>query len=190
MTTFLLIRHGQTAWNLEGRYTGQSDVSLNETGRNQARQLAAQLRNNPPDVIYASDLVRARETAEIIAASLALPVHADPRLREVDQGEWEGMVFADIIARYEREFAARKADPLNVAPPGGETVGQVHARVQAAVHDLVARHPGRRVALVAHGMVLALIRLQAYGYPIERVWELVPPNVQVEEVEIREGRSG
>lgn len=186
MTTLLLIRHGQTDWNLEGRYTGQSDVPLNETGREQARALAALLvkERAAPDVIYASDLERARETAEIIAARFGLPVQSDPRLREVNQGEWEGMYFPDIVARYAQEFADREADPLNVAPPGGETVGQVQARVQAAVREIVARHPGQRVAVVAHGMVLALIRLEAYGYPIEQVWQLVPPNAQVEEVEL------
>jgi broad specificity phosphatase PhoE len=138
----------------------------------------------PPDFVYASDLARARETAEIIAARFGLPVHTDGRLREVNQGEWEGMYFPDIVARYAEEFAEREADPLNVAPPGGETVGQVQARVLAAVRDLAVRHPAQRVALVAHGMVLALIRLEAYGYPIEQVWQLVPPNAQVEEVDV------
>jgi alpha-ribazole phosphatase len=186
MTTLLLIRHGQTDWNLEGRYTGQSDVPLNETGREQARALAALLEAEsvPPDAIYASDLERARETAAIVAARFGLPVHSDGRLREVNQGEWEGMYFPDIVARYAQEFAEREVDPLNVAPPGGETVGQVQARVRAAVADIAARHPTQRVAIVAHGMVLALIRLQAYGYSIEQVWDLVPPNAEVEEVEL------
>jgi alpha-ribazole phosphatase len=186
MTTLLLIRHGQTDWNLEGRYTGQSDVPLNETGREQARELAALLvaEQVPPDVIYASDLERARETAEIIAGRFGLPVQTDGRLREVNQGEWEGMYFPDIVARYAQEFAEREADPLNVAPPGGETVGQVQARVQAAVADMAARYPAQRVAVVAHGMVLALIRLEAYGYPVEQVWQLVPPNCEVEEVDV------
>lgn len=187
MTTLLLIRHGQTAWNLEGRYTGQSDVPLNDTGRTQARELAARLQNIPPDAIIASDLIRARETAEIIAAHLGiLAIQTDHRLREVNQGQWEGMYFPDIVARYAQEFASREADPLNVAPPGGETVGQVQERVHASVDDIVARHPEQRVAVVAHGMVLALIRLQAYRYPIERVWELLPPNAQVEEIELEE----
>jgi alpha-ribazole phosphatase len=191
MTMLLLIRHGQTDWNLAGRYTGQSDVPLNDTGREQARELAARLQPIAPDIIVASDLVRARETAEIIAASFGLPVQTDPRLREVHQGEWEGMYFADIVARYAQEFAEREANPLTVAPPGGETVGQVQARVRAAVGDMAARYQKQRVAIIAHGMVLALIRLQAYRYPIERVWELVPPNAQVEEVKLEaDGTSG
>ncbi|HRQ39595.1 MAG TPA: histidine phosphatase family protein [Chloroflexota bacterium] len=182
MTTLLLIRHGETDWNVDGRYTGQSDIPLNDTGRAQARQAAAQLADNPPDVVISSDLERARETAEIIAAAFHLPVFTDPRLREINQGVWEGMYFADIKAKYTAEFAAREADPLSVAPPGGETVGQVRERVLTAVADIRQQYPGQRVAVVAHGLALALIKAEATNHPITQVWDLIPPNAQVEEV--------
>ncbi len=182
MTTLLLIRHGETDWNVDGRYTGQSDIPLNDNGRVQARQAAAQLAANPPDVVVSSDLERARETAEIIAAPFQLPVHTDPRLREINQGVWEGMYFPDIKAKYAAEFAAREADPLSVAPPGGETVGQVRERVLTAVADIHQKYPGQRVAVVAHGLALALIKAAAINHPITQVWDLIPPNAQVEEL--------
>lgn len=184
MTTLLLIRHGQTDWNVQGRYTGQSDIPLNEVGREQAQQAAAQLRHEPPDVIMTSDLIRAYETAEIIAEACDIPVKTDPRLREINQGVWEGMYFLDIKARFAAEFAAREADPLSVAPPGGETVGQVRERVIAAITEAVRTYPGKRIAVVAHGLTLALIKAYVTDHPITRVWDLIPPNAQAERLEI------
>lgn len=183
MTTFLLIRHGQTDWNVEGRYTGQADIPLNNTGREQAGEAAAQLRDAPPDVIYSSDLQRARETAEIIAREFTLGVHVDKRLREIDQGDWEGMLFPDIKQRFEREFERQRSDPLNVGPPGGETIGQVWERVVAAADDISHQHPHARVALVSHGLALAMIKARGLGEPVDRIWEIIPPNAQVEGVE-------
>ena len=184
-TTLLLIRHGQTDWNVQGRYTGQSDIPINETGREQARRLAAELKALPPDVIYASDLIRAHETAEIIATACGVALYADHRLREINQGVWEGMLFPDIKAKFAREFAARKADPLTVAAPKGETVGQVRERVLAAVQAIVRKHPGQRVAIVAHGLVLAIIKGYVIDHPITKVWDLIPANAEAEEVEVK-----
>lgn len=182
MTTFLLIRHGETDWNVEGRYTGQSDIPLNDRGRQQAQQLAAQLADSPPDVVYSSDLMRARETAEIMAAVWQLPVHTDARLREINQGVWEGMLFADIKAKFAQEFAARQANPLTVSAPEGETVGQVRERVLAAIDDIIRKHPGSQVALVAHGLALALVKAYVLNHPVTEVWDLIPPNAQAEAI--------
>lgn len=189
ITTLLLIRHGQTEWNVLGKYTGQIDIPLNETGRKQARQVAQMLRNTPPDVIVSSDLRRARETADLIADACHLTVITDPRLREINQGVWEGMQFEDIKTQYAQEFAARDANPLAVASPGGETVGQVQDRVLTAVSDLVEKHNGSRIAIVAHGLALALIKAHYTNYPITRVWDLIPPNAQVDILELSENHK-
>jgi len=183
-TTLLLIRHGQTEWNLLGKYTGMSDIPLTDKGREQAQRLAVELKANPPDAVVSSDLIRARETAEILATPFNLPVHTDPRLREINQGLWEGMHVDDIKAKYAQEFAARQANPLEVAPPGGETVGQVRERVVTAVNDIAQKYPDQRVAIVAHGLALALIKVYLTNYPITQVWDLIPPNAQVEEIGI------
>ena len=183
-TTLLLIRHGQTEWNLLGKYTGQSDIPLNETGRQEAHNLAKKLEENPPEVVVTSDLIRARETAEIVAAPFNLPVHTNSDLREINQGVWEGMHFSDIKARYAAEFAEREANPLEVAPPEGETVGQVRERVLTAVTKIIQTYPGQRVAVVAHGLSLALIKAHYTNTPIQKVWDLIPPNAQAEELVI------
>lgn len=181
-TTLWLIRHGETDWNVDGRYTGQSDIPLNGHGRTQAQALAEKLQTFPPEVIFSSDLQRARETAEVIATACQLPLYTDPRLREINQGVWEGMFFPDIKARFAHEFAARQANPLEVSAPGGETVGEVQKRVLTAVAEIGQTYHGRRVAIVAHGLVLALIKAYCSGYPITQVWDLIPPNAEVEEI--------
>lgn len=181
MTKLLLIRHGQTDWNLEGKYTGQADVPLNETGRAQAYEAAEFLKQVPIDAIVSSDLMRALETAAIVAGSSGCDVHiqTDPRLREIHQGVWQGMHFNEIKRRYGAEFSARKANPLDVAPPGGETVGEVRERVIDAIRSICKQYPDGVVVIVAHGLALAIVRCWLTQHPITDVWSLIPPNAKV-----------
>jgi probable phosphoglycerate mutase len=111
MTRFCLIRHGQTDWNLEGRYQGQSDVALNSVGKAQAHTLAGQLSGQSFSAIFSSDLIRAKETADILASALKAPVKVDPRLREINQGEWEGQLVEVLKAKYNGLWEMRTADP-------------------------------------------------------------------------------
>ncbi len=186
MTVLLLIRHGQTDWNRDGRYQGQSDIPLNETGRTEARELAARIVRDGtrPETIYTSDLARARETAQILAEAWKVRVHEDARLREIDQGVWEGMRVDEIQARFPSEFQTYLKDPLRAGPPQGETVGQVQARVREAVDEILTQHPGGTAAVVSHGLALGLIRTRAAGRPLEQVWDLIPANADVEIVEL------
>ena len=140
MTTLLVARHGETDWNREGRWQGWADPPLNETGRAQARELAEQLRSVPFDAVYSSDLRRAHETAEIVAAPHAVPVVADAGLREIDIGSWSGLTRAEIDERF----------PTGERPDG-ETRDQHAARVLDAVERIARANPGRRILLVTHG---------------------------------------
>jgi alpha-ribazole phosphatase len=185
MTRLILIRHGQTDWNLAGRYQGQSDLPLNERGREQALEIAHSLAGSVMSAIYASDLARARDTAQVLACAAGLEVQLDPRLREINQGEWEGMLFADIQARYPQELKRRRESPLGFAPPGGETVQEVKERVLSAVQQIVRSHPDQTVAIVSHGLALAVVRAHYGNHPIQQVWELIPGNGETIEVEIR-----
>lgn len=178
MTEIWIVRHGQTDWNVEGRYQGQADQPLNAVGLEQARRAADRLRGCDFAAIYSSDLQRAHVTAQIIAAELGLPVQVDRRLREVNQGEWEGMLTADIQQRYAEEWAARRADRLHAAPPGGESLAQVAARVLAGVADIVNRHPDQKVLLVSHGLALAVVRCAAEGAPLTDAFQRIPENAE------------
>lgn len=159
-----LVRHGQTDWNVEGRYQGQADPPLNRIGLAEAEQAARKLAGEPLRAIYSSDLLRARQTAALIAQASGAPLRLEPRLREVNLGAWEGMLFDQIRANYPQELREREQNPLNSRPPGGETVEEVWQRARAVVSEISRRHAGEQVALVSHGLTLGTL----LAYVIER----------------------
>jgi broad specificity phosphatase PhoE len=182
MTHLWLIRHGQTDWNLEGRYQGQSDAPLNAAGRAQAERLARRLTGNSFAALYSSDLQRARETAEIIGAQIGLRTQCDKRLREINQGEWEGQLVTEIIVRYQRAWAAREIDPLGARAPGGESVAEVAARAAEAADAIARRHPGGIVLVVSHGLTLATLLCRARGRPLSEAYQAIPENAVPEAI--------
>ncbi len=147
MTTILLARHGETDWNLEGRWQGWADPPLNETGHAQAKALANQLRATDFDAVYSSDLQRAFQTAEIVAEPHGARVVADAGLREIDVGSWSGLTHAELQARFP-----------NGDRPDGETRDEHAARVLAAVERIARAHPGERILLVTHGGTMRALR--------------------------------
>jgi len=178
MTKLCLIRHGQTDWNLEGRYQGQSDVPLNEQGLKQAQSLIESLNGHSFTAIYTSDLIRARQTAEPIANKLGIPMQIERRLREINQGEWEGVLVEDIKARYAEIWSKRTVDPASVRPPGGETVGEVAERVYAALDDISRLFPTGRLLIVSHGLSIATAICRDKGIPVGQAYTVIPDNVQ------------
>ena len=176
MTQLILARHGATDWNLAGRYQGQADPPLNALGRQQAEALADVLAAAPLAAIYSSDLQRAHDTAQAVAARHGLAVRVEPRLREVNQGAWEGMLHADILAGYPEEWAARERDPLHARAPGGESVAEVAARVIAAADDIARRRPAGPVLVVSHGLALACLLCEARNLPLQDAREHIPDN--------------
>ena len=160
MTTLLLVRHGETDWNREGRWQGHSNTHLNDLGREQAHRVAAEL--DGVDVVYASDLARARETAEIIAAELGLPVHVDARLRERSFGAWEGLTAAEIEADF-REQHLRWLAREGAGADDAEPFDAFGARVRSFLGEVVERHPDETVLLVAHGGSIRVIHALASG---------------------------
>ncbi len=163
----ILVRHGETDWNVQARYQGHTDVPLNGTGRAQATALGQRLAREKIDVLYASDLQRARSTAEAIASRHGLPVRSDPRLRELDWGDWGGLTHGEIEARAPRELAAWMADLMGAAPPGGESLATLAARVQGMLADIVSHHQGQTVLLVAHGGPLRVLLCLALGLELQ-----------------------
>ena len=176
MTTFWLVRHGQTEWNLEGRYQGQADVPLNAAGMLQAQMLAAELASQPFDAIFSSDLQRACVTAEIIGRSLNLPVHTDVRLREINQGQWEGKIYRDLLNCYSDEMLARRENPYGFRPPDGETAGEVSLRVIKVADEIAAAYPKGRIVIVSHALALAALFCKANGLTLLEVYDHLPHN--------------
>jgi 2,3-bisphosphoglycerate-dependent phosphoglycerate mutase len=116
-TELWLVRHGQTDWNLQGRYQGHADIPLNKAGLSQAKALAEELLGQSFNAIFCSDLQRASTTAEIVGAKLGITVTRDKRLREIDQGDWEGHLVADVQARYLTDGDGNSQDPAAFRPP-------------------------------------------------------------------------
>jgi alpha-ribazole phosphatase len=184
MTKLLLIRHGETDWNTAGRWQGQIDLPLNAHGREQAGQIARSLSTAGIRAIYSSDLSRAAETAKSLGISLGLVVHTDRRLREIHQGEWQGLSVKEINERYASAFQQRMNDPLGVAAPGGETAHDLRQRVVQCIEEIRAKHPGDTVAIVSHGFAIAVILAHYQKIPFEKVWDLVPQNASIQTLEI------
>jgi broad specificity phosphatase PhoE len=171
VTTLLLVRHGETDWNRDGRWQGHSDTHLNELGREQARRVAAEL--DGIDVMYSSDLARARETAEIIAEELELDVRADDRLRERSFGAWEGLTAPEIEERFPDELSRwRSGEGPGAAD--AEPFDRFAERVREALDDVVARHPGETVLVVTHGGTIRVIHSLARGLDYVRDHRLIP----------------
>ena len=163
-TTILLVRHGQTDWNLAHRWQGHLDIPLNETGRRQARLLACRLATLPIKAIYTSDLVRASETAEIVAKQLNIQPILDPALRERNGGRFQALTFDELQDRYPEIW--RRVRLENATPPGGESLLVVAERLTGAYEAIGRRHKGEMVILVSHGGALNLLISHIVGLPL------------------------
>jgi broad specificity phosphatase PhoE len=171
VTTLLLARHGETDWNRDGRWQGHSNTRLNESGRRQAAELAKQL--DGVDVLYSSDLDRARETAEIVARRLGLEVRFDRRLRERSFGAWEGLTMEDIESRFAEPYRRWRAGKSHGAEDA-EPFEAFGARVQAFLEDVLARHPDETVLVIAHGGAIRVIHALAAGLDYVRDHRAIP----------------
>ncbi len=158
----IFMRHGETAWNREGRVMGRNPIELNEHGRAQVQAAIPFARLIAPELIVTSPLIRARQSAEIIAAGLGgIEVIEDAQLSEVQYGRWEGMTFDDL--RNDADYARCSADPIATPTPGGETIDQVQSRGIDAVHRAIAANPGRRILFVSHGDIIRTVLCKLMG---------------------------
>lgn len=158
----LLIRHGQTDWNVAGRWQGTIPIGLNAEGRRQAQSLADHLRGRPIRTVVSSDLPRAFDTAAALAAAMGVQVQADERLREFAMGVFQGNTRSEIEARYQAEWAAFRADYWDYSIPGGESRRDLQNRVYAAWLDLVSVAPGPVAALVSHGGSIRVLLMRLF----------------------------
>lgn len=173
-TRVIAIRHGETAWNASSRLQGQQDIALNATGRRQALRVAESLAGEDIAALYASDLVRATQTADAIAARLGIAFAVDAGLRERGFGIFEGHTWADVERLWPDEAHRWRQREPGFAVAGGETLADFYRRSVASASRLAARHPGRTIALVAHGGVLDCLYRAATRQSLQapRSWQL------------------
>lgn len=175
----LLVRHGQTSWNILGRAQGHTDIPLDPTGQEQAAALAATLSGVAVNRVLASDLLRAKETAE----ALGLPVETKHSLRERSFGEWEGQNYVQVMANLEELAERQGTDRLRVRPPGGESFADVWERVRPVVDEL--KKADETTVVVTHGAAKAVILAQLLEGSLETVRGFRFPNCGITEFERR-----
>lgn len=181
------LRHGETAWTRERRFSGSRDISLTPQGERQAQALADVLAAERVAAVYASPLERTRGTAEIIARALRLPVIVEPGLREMAFGDWEGLTRDEVEGRWPEPFGVWRTSPERAVPAGGESVLEVALRAGKALQQIRDHHPDGTVVVVSHAIVLRLIVLDALGLGPERLWSLDASPAGLTEIEYQPG---
>ena len=169
----LLVRHGETPWNREGRYQGRTDIPLSSDGETQVRELSLRLAHIPISVAISSPLSRARRTAEAVLAGRDTPLELDEGLLEISHGEWEGQLASDIELSHAEMFGTWRSRPERHVPagPGAETLGDVEARAWPVLERVCARLRGDETALIAaHDAVNRVLLCRVLGLPLSRVW--------------------
>jgi len=170
----LLVRHGETPWNREGRYQGRTDIPLSETGQAQVATLGKRLAHVPIKIAYASPLSRAKNTAEaILAGRNACPLWLDAGLLEISHGEWEGKLASDVELSHAEMFGVWKTAPGRNSPAGpkAETLGDVETRAWSVLEKACAElGPDDTALIAAHDAVNRVLLCRVLGIPLERVW--------------------
>jgi alpha-ribazole phosphatase/probable phosphoglycerate mutase len=168
----ILVRHGETAWNVGEVFRGRADIELNGNGRKQAGLLGEYLREAEIEAVYSSPLKRALDTARAIAGRHGLKVNVDDRLNDLDFGEWEGLTVPEVKARYADVYATWDSHPEIVSLPGGETLDDVRQRSLSLVDEAVSRHNGNAV-LVTHRVVIKVLVCALLGLDNSHFWNIL-----------------
>lgn len=179
-----MIRHGETAWNAEGRVQGQTDVPLSPVGEAQARAVRDALAGERFTALYSSDLARVRQTAAPAAALLGLPVRLEPGLRERHYGKFETLTYAEARERLPEDYARFKAKDPEYDFGNGESLRAFHARAIACVAGIAARHPGDAVLVFTHGGVLEMVHRYAHNAGLSAPRDFEIPNAALNWLEI------
>jgi probable phosphoglycerate mutase len=186
--SLILVRHGETVWNREGRIQGHGDSALTARGRAQASALARRLALEPIVAVFCSDLGRARQTAVPIAGALHLEIQIRAELRERSYGVFEGKTWAEIEREHPADAALQRArDPDHVIPLG-ESVSQFRTRVLGALARIAVEGGGATVAVITHGGVLDVVYREIMGIPLRAARTYALPNAALNQVRYVAGR--
>lgn len=166
------VRHAQTQWNAERRFQGQRDIPLDTEGRRQAHTVAAWIARQPFDfrAVYSSDLARARDTALAIGRHFGLTPIVSPALREIETGDWTGLDRDEIETRFPGQLDAWHNDVERTAPPNGESMPQVVARMRDHYQTILETHRGGGIIIVSHGTALRGLVTDLLGWPLSETW--------------------
>lgn len=187
MTLLCIVRHGETAWNAEGRVQGQTDVPLSEVGLAQARALAAALAGVRFGALYSSDLARCRQTAAPLGRALGLEARTEPMLRERHYGIFETLTYAEAKVRFPEDYARLRAKDPEFDFRGGESLRGFFERSIRCLEAIAAAHAGEEVLVVTHGGVLEMAYRRACGLGLSEKRDFEIPNAALNRISIRGG---
>lgn len=188
VTTLVLVRHGETAWNAEGRVQGQTDVPLNDIGRAQASALVPVLAAEGFSALYSSDLLRVRETAQPTAQALGLEVRLEAGLRERHYGMFETLTYVECRERFPAEFERFRQKELEFDFGTGESLQAFHERALASIGAIAARHAGQAVLVFTHGGILEMLYREATARGLRSARDFEIPNAAINRFEFGAGR--
>jgi alpha-ribazole phosphatase len=176
LTRLVLVRHGETDWTVQGRFSGHTELPLNEKGQRQATAVAHRLSGEKIHAIYTSDLRRALATAQAIAEFQELTqgvpmVLPDRRIREVDFGEWEGLTYAEVLERDPVGVNAWQGDLLKTAPPGGESLEQLADRLKPFLASILTDFPEKTLVIAGHAGSLQCLVCLALSLSVKKYWQ-------------------
>ncbi len=183
----ILLRHGMTDHNLQRRYAGSLDIPLNGEGLVQAQKLALRMASVPVNAVYASDLKRARQTAQVVFAGRDIRIL--PSLREINFGIFEGLTFEEVDQKYPQLCRAWFDNPLGTPIPQGESFSDFCQRVRGGVASVLSGHKQESVVMVSHGGPLRVILSDAMGRKVEDMWSIEQHNSGVSIIEYDGARA-
>ena len=182
MTEIILIRHGETEWNLSGRWQGHADSALSPRGIAQAKALAARMAKEEVDQVYASDLERAQHTARLAGSEANWTFSLMPELRERDLGVLEGLTTDEMLVEHPDVYRSFREDGPEYQPPGGESFKQFYYRCSSAIEHLASEHPSGKIAVVTHGGVLGAIFRYVLNIPLNAERNFVLLNCSINRI--------
>lgn len=189
MARVIFVRHGQTTWNDLGVYQGHTDIPLNEIGFKQGAKVAQRLKKEKVAAIYSSDLLRARQTAELIAEEHNLTVITMPEFREIHFGVWEGKSYKDINKLYPEMLKIWLTDPKNLKIPEGETFPEMLARAWQGLTKILLNHKNETVIIVAHGGTIGALLCSILDMDLKNLWRIRQGNTGITIVEFYEDKG-
>ncbi|MCT4594706.1 MAG: histidine phosphatase family protein [Anaeromicrobium sp.] len=186
MTKLIMVRHGETTWNIEHRAQGSKNIGLTENGLNQAKLLAQRLKHYNIDKIYSSDLDRAFHTAEMVAKELNQQVIKDNRLREMSFGRWEGLRISEIKEKYEDEFIVWRNNPHKALIPQAEKLIDVQNRTLEIINHIIKENKGKTILIVSHGISIKSMILGIMEMPLSDFYKITQNNTSINIIEYRD----
>ena len=178
-TELWLIRHGESTGNRDGLLQGQEDLPLSPFGHEQCKRLAERLASTRFNVLYSSDLSRAQQTASYLAERWNLPIHIDPRLREIDVGAWSGLANQVIAERFPDEWLRWMDRDPTLKRGGGESYADAQLRVTMAIGQIAKHHAGQRIAIVMHGGVMRAYMASLLALDLRLIWHFSMMNTGI-----------